>query len=122
MTGTSISVVGIQIPSGDLAFLGIVAVHVLFGPAGTITGIVAMLSRKRSGRHPRFGTIYYWYLMGVFATASALAAVRWAKDYYLFILGTLAFAAAHTSRMARRKRWSNWVKLPMAWGPRTFCC
>jgi hypothetical protein len=49
--------------------------------------------------------------MGVFVTANALAAVRWAEDYQLFILGTLAFAAAHLGRMARRKRWSNWVKL-----------
>jgi hypothetical protein len=51
--------------------------------------------------------------MGVFVTASALAAVRWAEDYRLFILGALAFAAAHLGRMARRKRGSNWVKLHM---------
>jgi hypothetical protein len=111
MTGTSITVAGIEIPSTDPAFLAIVAVHVLFGLACTITGIIAMLSPKRSGRHPSFGTIYYWCLMGVFVTAGALAAVRWAEDYHLFILGALAFAAASLGRMARRKRWSQWVKL-----------
>jgi hypothetical protein len=111
MTGTSIIVAGIEIPSSDPAFLAVVAVHVLFGLAGTITGLTAMLSPKRSGRHPRFGTIYYWCLMGVLVTASALAALRWAEDYHLFILGALAFAAAHLGRMARRKRWRNWVKL-----------
>jgi hypothetical protein len=111
MTGTSITVGGIEIPSTNLAFLAIVAVHVLFGLACTITGIIAMLSPKRSGRHPWFGTIYYWCLTGVFLTASALAAVRWAEDYHLFILGTLAFAAASLGRRARRKRWSQWVKL-----------
>jgi hypothetical protein len=113
MTGTSITVAVVEIPSSDPAFLAVVAVHVLFGLACTITGITAMLSQKRSGRHPLFGTIYYWCLMGVFVTASALAAVRWAEDYHLFILGALAFAAAHLGRMARRKRWSNWVKLHM---------
>jgi hypothetical protein len=111
MTGTSITIAGIEIPSSDPAFLSIVALHVLFGLACTITGIIAMLSPKRSGRHPLFGTIYYWCLLGVFVTASALAAVRWTEDYHLFILGTLAFAAAHLGRMARRKRWSQWVKL-----------
>jgi hypothetical protein len=111
MTGTSITVAGIEIPSTNLAFLAIVAVHVLFGLACTITGIIAMLSPKRSGRHPWFGTIYYWCLTGVFLTACALAAVRWAEDYHLFILGTLAFAAASLGRRARRKRWSQWVKL-----------
>lgn len=111
MTGASITVAGIEIPSSDPAFLAVVTVHVLFGLACTITGIIAMLNPKRSGRHPRFGTIYYWCLMGVFATASALAAVRWAEDHHLFLLGALSFAAAYLGRMARRKRWSRWVTL-----------
>jgi hypothetical protein len=111
MTGAPITVAGIEIPSSDPAFLAVVAVHVLLGIACTITGILAMLSPKRGGRHPRCGTIYYWCLMGIFVTASALAAIRWAEDFHLFLLGTLAFAAAYLGRRARRKRWSNWVKL-----------
>jgi hypothetical protein len=58
MTGTSITVAWIEIPSSDPAFLAVVAVHVLFGLACTIAGIIAMLSPKRSGRHPWLGTIY----------------------------------------------------------------
>ncbi len=46
MTVTSIIVAGIEIPSRDPAFLAVVAVHVLFGLAGTITGVTAMLSPK----------------------------------------------------------------------------
>jgi hypothetical protein len=111
MTGASTTVAGIEIPSSDPAFLAIVAVHVLFGLACTITGIIAMLSPKRSGRHPWFGTIYYSCLWGVFVTASALAAVRWAEDFHLFFLGALAITVAYLGRKARRKRWSNWVKL-----------
>jgi hypothetical protein len=103
MTGTSTVLAGIEIPSSDPAFLAIVAVHALFGFTSAITGIVAMLSPKRSGRHPWFGTIYYWCLMGVFVTASALAAVRWAEDYPLFILGTLAFAAAHLGTLGAQE-------------------
>src|SRR5579863_9576049 len=107
MTGNAIIIAGIEIPSSNPAFLAVVAVHVLLGLACTITGIIAMLSAKRTGRHPRFGSIYFWCLSGEFVTASVLAAVRWAEDYHLFILGTLAFAAAYLGRMARRKRWSN---------------
>ena len=102
---------GIPIPSSDPAFLAIVGVHVLLGLACTITGIVAMLSPKRRGRHPRFGSIYYWCLWGVFATAAGLAAVRWHDDYQLFILGALAVAAAYFGRRARRKRWRSWTRL-----------
>ena len=111
MTGNPILVAGIKIPSSDPLFVTVVAVHVLLGLVCTITGIVAMLSAKRAGRHPLFGSVYYWCLMGVFVTACGLAAVRWSEDYHLFILGTLAFAAASLGRMARRKRWSNWARL-----------
>jgi hypothetical protein len=111
VTGESITVAGIEIPSSDPVFLAVVGVHVLLGLVCTITGIVAMLSEKRQGRHPWFGSVYYWCLIGVFATASGLAAVRWREDYHLFILGALAFAAAYLGRRARRKRWSNWAKL-----------
>ncbi len=111
MTGHSINVAGIEIPSSDPVFLAIVGVHVLLGLACTATGIVAMLSPKRIGRHPSFGSIYFGCLSGVFLTASVLAALRWTEDYDLFILGALAFAAACLGRMARRKRWSYWVRL-----------
>ena len=102
---------GLKIPSRDPLFLATVGVHVLLGLTCTITGLIAMLSMKRPGRHPRFGSIYFWCLTGAFVTVSALAAVRWRQDYRLFILGALAFAAAYLGRRARRKRRRNWVKL-----------
>ncbi len=111
MTDYAINVAGIEIPSSDPVFLAVVGVHVLFGLVCTIAGAIAMLSVKRRGPHPSFGSIYFWCLGGVFVTAAALAAVRWAEDYDLFILGALAFAVASMGRMARRKRWSNWVGL-----------
>jgi hypothetical protein len=63
-------VAGIEIPSNDPIFLAIVAVHVLLGLIFTVTGLVAMLSVKRAGRHPTFGSIYFWSLTGVFVTAA----------------------------------------------------
>jgi hypothetical protein len=45
----------------------------------------------------------------VFASATALAAMRWAESYHLFILGLLSFAAAFVGRMARRRCWRGWV-------------
>jgi hypothetical protein len=111
MTDHAIHVAGIEIPSSDPVFLAVVGVHVLLGLVCTITGVIAMLSVKRRGAHPSLGSIYFWCLGGVFVTAAALAAVRWAEDYDLFILGALAFAVASVGRLARRKRWSNWVSL-----------
>jgi FtsH-binding integral membrane protein len=105
------NVVGIVIPSTNPVFLAVVAVHILLGLACTVAGLAAMLSQKRAGRHPRYGTIYFWCLVGVFLTASSLAAVRWAQDYHLFILGALSFAVACAGRQARRRRWRHWVRL-----------
>ena len=105
------NLVGIAIPSTNPVFLAVVGVHILLGLACTVAGAIAMLSQKRAGRHPRYGTIYFRCLAGVFLTAAGLAAVRWAEDYHLFVLGASSFAAAHLGRQARRHRWRHWVRL-----------
>jgi len=94
------TVAGIPIPSVSPAFLAGVAFHVLAGLACTVAGLMAMLSSKGPGRHASFGRIYYRCLAAVFASASALAVVRWTEDYDLFVLGAASFAAAHAGRTA----------------------
>ena len=101
---------GIEVPSTSPIFLAIIALHVLLGLACVLTGAAAMLSPKRRGGHPKFGTIYFWCLSSTVALATALSVVRWRQDYPLFILGVLCFAAALTGRTARRQRWSGWIR------------
>jgi hypothetical protein len=112
--GDATIVAGIGIPSTSPIFLTIVGLHVLVGLICVVTGVIGMLSQKRSGRHPTFGAIYYWGLTVVFVSASILAAMRWEEDYHLFILGALAFVAASLGRSARRRRWPGWVRLHIA--------
>src|SRR5215831_13444042 len=111
MIDNPINVAGIEIPSDSPFFSVVVVSLVLFGLSCVITGVVAMLSRKRPGRHPRFGTIYYYCLSVVFASATILSAMRWAEDYHLFILGSLSFGTASLGRMVIRRRWRNWIRL-----------
>jgi len=59
MAEATTDIAGIEIPSTNPIFLAVVGVHVLLGLACTITGAIAMLSQKRSRRHPRYGTIYF---------------------------------------------------------------
>ena len=111
MTPDEITVVlGIPIPSTSPTFLTIVGLHVAVGLVCVVAGAIAMLSPKRSGRHPTFGTIYYWSLVAVFVSATALSVMRWAENYHLFILGVLAFASAFLGRAARRRPWVGWAK------------
>lgn len=111
MPGETIKVAGLPIPLVSRFFLTMVGFHVVVGLTCVMTGIVAMVSRKRRGRHSTFGTIHYWSLSAVFVSATILAVIRWAEDYHLFILGVLSFAAAFWGRMALRRRWSHWVRL-----------
>ena len=106
-----IEIAGIHIPCDNTIFLALLALHIPFGIACVVTGIVAMLSPKRPGRHPTWGKAYYWCLSVVFVSACALSALRWGEDYYLFILGSLSFAAATFGRTAHQRRWPGWVRL-----------
>src|SRR5262249_34243769 len=98
------TVAGIQITSTNLLFLTVAGILVCNGWACVVSGAVAMLSKKLACPHPTAGTIYYWSVTAVFASATALSTVRWSEDYDLFVLGALAFSAAHVGRMARRRR------------------
>jgi uncharacterized membrane protein len=104
-------IAGIPIPSASPVFISIVGFHVLVGLACAITGFAAMLSSKGRGRHSNFGAIYFWCLVAVFVSATALAVARWAEDYHLFILGALSIAAGFSGREALRRRWRNWARL-----------
>jgi hypothetical protein len=101
---TAARVLGDQVGSTAPAFLAVLAVHVLAGLTAVITGAAAALTRKGSPRHIRAGRWYYAAITVVFATATALAAMRWKQDYRLFIIGAVAFTAATTGYLHRRLR------------------
>ena len=76
MIDQGIVVLGIPIPSSSPVFLTVIAVHVVAGLTCVISGVVAMLSAKRFGRHPTAGTVYFWSLAVVFASMTVLSAMR----------------------------------------------
>lgn len=98
-------------PGQPSAFYSILEVHALAGVVCVITGAAALISKKRPGRHPHLGTIYYWTLWVVFATLTGLSGMRWAHDAYLFVLGTISFSVAAIGYAARRIRWQGWISV-----------
>jgi hypothetical protein len=114
MSGETTLVFGVPVPSVDPVFLAVVRVHIVLGVACVVAGLIAMVSGKRRGRHSTFGTLYYWCLVLVVATATGLSVVRWSENYHLFILGMLALAAATLGRTALRQRWRHWGRLHIA--------
>jgi hypothetical protein len=99
-------IVGVR-PS--LLFSGLLAIHIAAGALGYIAGLLAALSPKRPGRHPRLGTIYYWALAVIFVTATGMSVLRWPEDAYLFVLGSLSFSSASVGYAARKIRWCGWL-------------
>jgi lysylphosphatidylglycerol synthetase-like protein (DUF2156 family) len=94
------------------AFLAFLAIHIPAGLTAVISGAIAATAPKRHGRHTRAGPIYYCAIAVVFATATAMAAIRPARDWYLALLGALAFALAAAGRDYRRhparRPWRRW--------------
>jgi len=95
---------GDQVGSTAPAFLAFLAVHVLAGLTAVVTGAAAALVRKGTPRHVRAGRWYYRAITVVFATATVLAAMRWREDYYLFLIGAVAYAAATVGYLHRRRQ------------------
>ena len=106
-----ITILGLPLPSDAPLFLTVVGVHVAAGLTCVIAGVAAMLSIKRPGPHPRFGTYYYCGLWVVFITMAVLSAMRWSDDYRLFILGTLSFATAFVGRRLAPSRSKGRIRI-----------
>jgi len=101
---TAARILGDQVGSTAPVFLAFLAVHVIGGLTAVAAGAVAALARKGSPRHVRAGRWYYLAITVVFVTATILAVLRWRQDYYLFIIGAVAFIAATIGYLHRRRR------------------
>ena len=100
---TASRILGVEVGSTAPIFLAVLAVHVVGGLTAVITGAAAALASKGSPRHIRAGRWFYRAITAVFVTAAALAAMRWAHDWYLFVLGAVAFTAATAGFLHRRR-------------------
>ena len=105
---TATTVFGLEIPSAGSVFATALIVHILAGLTCVVSGELAATAPKRPGRHPRAGTVYYWGVTVVFATATIMAALQWAEDWYLLLIGAVAFGSATVGYLARRRRWPRW--------------
>ena len=103
-----ITVAGIPLPSSALWFLLLIAVHVAAGLVAVVAGIVAMVSSKAAGHHPRAGTVYFWALSIVCLTMGAVVVWRWPIDNALGLLGVISFTMAFVGRRARRVARKGW--------------
>ncbi len=97
-----------------MAFDVFLAFHVFAGAVCAVTGAITIVSTKRRGRHTRLGQAYYWSFGVVFASATGLAVPRWSADWYLFVVGMVAFGLATVGYVAEQIRWHAWPTVHIA--------
>lgn len=87
------------------------ALHVPAGMTCVIVGAVAALSRKRLGWHTTFGDLYFWALVVVFVSSTAISVLRWPDDIHLLTMGIISFGLASAGYAARKIHWTGWTTI-----------
>ncbi len=90
--------------------------HVAAGFTALVVAPVAMLTRKGSRVHKRWGRVYFWAMFAIFVTALLVLTVR--PNIFLFIISILSFYGAFSGvRSLKRKdpakgqraTWLDWA-------------
>jgi uncharacterized membrane protein len=104
-------VFGLPIPDEGALFDVALAVHIVAGLSCVVTGALAATAPKRAGRHPASGRVFLWSLAAVFASSTTMAGLRFAQDWHLLVIGTVAFGAGCVGYLARRRRRPGWMRV-----------
>ena len=102
---------GLPIPDEGTLFDAALAFHIAAGITCVITGALAATAPKRPGRHTLSGRIFFWSLAVVFASSTTMAGLRFAEDWHLLVIGTVAFGAGGLGCLARRRRRPRWLRI-----------
>jgi hypothetical protein len=102
---------GRPIPSEGALFDVALAGHILAGLTCVVTGALAATAPKRPGRHTLAGRVFFWSLAVVFASSTTMAALRFAQDWHLVVIGTVAFGAGCLGYLARRRQRPGWLRV-----------
>jgi hypothetical protein len=111
MTQLARQLFGLPIPDEGALFDVALAGHIAAGLTCVVTGVLAATAPKRPGRHPTSGRIFFWSLAVVFASSTTMAGLRFAHDWHLLLIGTVAFGAGSLGYLARRRRRPGWLRI-----------
>jgi hypothetical protein len=102
---------GLPIPNAGALFDVALACHIAAGMTCVLTGALAATAPKRPGRHATSGCIFLSSLAVVFASSTTMALLRFAHDWHLLVIGTVAFGAGSLGYLARRRRRPGWLRV-----------
>ena len=94
-----------------VVFTGALGCHIAAGLTCVVAGALATTAAKRAGRHTVAGSVYFWSLAVVFASATIMALLRFSEDWHLLLIAVVAFSAGSVGYLARRRRWRGWLRV-----------
>ena len=83
--------------------------HISAGIAAVVVGPIAMLSRKRRGRHTRAGELYHWIMLTVCLSAVLVAILEWQRLWGFPYIALGSYALTFTGYLAAKRRWNGWL-------------
>lgn len=84
-------------------------IHILAGVICLITGFLAIISKKRKGKHTVNGEIYHFSYVVIFITSVAMAIWNWNESAYLFYIALFSYGLALYGYLARKIKWKKWL-------------
>jgi hypothetical protein len=102
---------GLPIPNEGTLFDVALAGHIAAGLTCVVTGALAVTAPKRRGRHTLSGRIFLWSLALVFVSSTTMAGLRFAQDWHLMVIGTVAFGVGCLGYLARRRQRPGWLRV-----------
>ncbi|WP_409250699.1 DUF2306 domain-containing protein [Bacillus sp. SCS-153A] len=91
-------------------FTWLLIIHIAAGIICLISGVVAMISKKRRGEHTISGEVYHLFYVFVFLTAVAMSILHWEESAYLFYIAVFSYGLALSGYLAGKFRWKNWLR------------
>ena len=67
-----------------------------------------MSSKKRRGKHSKWGEIYHAAYVVILVTSVTMAILNWESSAYLFYIGLFSYALAFLGYLSVKVKWSNW--------------
>ena len=102
---------GLPIPDEGVLFDAALGCHIVAGLTCVVSGVLAATAPKQRGRHTLSGRVFFWSLAVVFASSTTMATLRFAEDWHLLLIGTVAFGAGCLGYLARRRRRPGWQRI-----------
>ena len=87
----------------------ILYIHIFAGTICLISGIGAMSSKKKRGKHTNWGEIYHGAYVVILVTSVTMAILNWETSAYLFYIGVFSYALAFMGYVSVKKKWGNWL-------------